>query len=82
MNTTAAHEMVLNTKTGTKGEVVCRYNRTNDGKAIVQVETVHGKIAQLSKGSEAFAKYRVLAGSVYRNDFANREAALAFAATL
>ena len=40
------------------------------------------EIAQLSKGSEAFAKYRVLAGSIYRNDFTNREAALAFAATL
>ncbi|RTL63557.1 MAG: hypothetical protein EKK41_23255 [Hyphomicrobiales bacterium] len=40
------------------------------------------EIAQLSKGSEAFAKYRVLAGPVYRNDFTNREAALAFAATL
>lgn len=36
---------VVNTKTGTKGEVVCRYNRTNDGKATVQVETVHGQKA-------------------------------------
>lgn len=38
-------EVVINTKTGNKGEVICRYNRTNDGKSIVQVETFHGKIA-------------------------------------
>lgn len=38
-------EYVANIKTGTIGEVMCRYNRTNDGKAIVQVETNHGKIA-------------------------------------
>jgi len=37
-----AKELVINSKTGTKGEVVCRYNRVSDGKAIVQVETVHG----------------------------------------
>jgi hypothetical protein len=40
------------------------------------------EVAQLSKGPEAFAKYRLLAGEVYRNDFTNRDAALAFAATL
>lgn len=42
---TRTGEYVVNTKTNTKGEVVCRYNRTNDGKAIVQVETVHGRVA-------------------------------------
>lgn len=33
-------EWVRNTKTGTVGQVVCRYNRTTDGKAIVQVRPI------------------------------------------
>ncbi|MBN9236034.1 hypothetical protein QV13_12650 [Mesorhizobium hungaricum] len=42
-----------------------------------------GKIvAQMSKSSEAFAKYRILAGPVYRNDFTNQSAALAFCEAL
>jgi hypothetical protein len=32
-------ETVRNTKTGTTGWVACRYNRTNDGAAIVEVNT-------------------------------------------
>jgi len=32
-------ETVRNVKTGTTGWVICRYNRRNDGKAIVQVNT-------------------------------------------
>lgn len=32
-------ETVRNTKSGKTAWVVCRYNRTNDGVAIVQVET-------------------------------------------
>ena len=32
-------ETVRNIKTGTTGWVACRYNRTNDGKAIVEVIT-------------------------------------------
>lgn len=36
---TSKTETVINTKTGTTGFVVCRYNRTTDGKAIVQVNT-------------------------------------------
>lgn len=32
-------ETVRNVKTGTTGFVVCRYNRTNDGKGIVEVNT-------------------------------------------
>ena len=32
-----ANEWVRNVKTGTVAVVVCRYNRTNDGKAIVEV---------------------------------------------
>jgi hypothetical protein len=36
----ASHEWVRNTKTGTLGWVVCRYHRTNDGKAIVEVISV------------------------------------------
>jgi len=32
-----ADEWVRNTKTGTVAIVVCRYSRTNDGKAIVEV---------------------------------------------
>lgn len=33
-------EWVRNTKTGTLGKVVCRYNRTNDGRAVVEVIAV------------------------------------------
>jgi len=32
-------ELVRNMKTGTTGFVVCRYNRRNDGKGIVEVNT-------------------------------------------
>ena len=38
-------EAVRNTKTGTEGFVVCRYNRVSDGKAIVQVNTGAAKNA-------------------------------------
>ena len=31
-------EWARNTKTGKQGIVIARYNRTNDGKAIVQVD--------------------------------------------
>ena len=34
-----------NTKTGTTGFAVCVYNRTNDGKRIVEVFTGRGKNA-------------------------------------
>lgn len=34
---TAAIEWTRNTKTGSQGIVVARYNRTTDGKAMVQV---------------------------------------------
>lgn len=39
---TATFETVRNVKSGKIGWVVDRYNRTNDGKAIVQVDTTHG----------------------------------------
>ena len=48
------HEWVRNTKTGTVAMVVCRYNRTNDGKAIVEVlaprqsKTAHWLAAHVS----------------------------------
>lgn len=32
-------ETVRNIKSGQTGWVVCRYNRTNDGKAVVEVST-------------------------------------------
>lgn len=32
-------EWVRNVKSGKQGKVVCRYNRTNDGKAMTQVDT-------------------------------------------
>lgn len=38
-------ELVRNTKTGTTGFVICRYNRRNDGKAIVQVNSGAAKDA-------------------------------------
>ena len=38
-------EMVRNIKTGTTGFVICRYNRRNDGKAIVQVNSGAAKDA-------------------------------------
>lgn len=41
----AKFETVRNTKTGTTGWVICRYNRMNDGKAIVQVNTGAAKHA-------------------------------------
>ncbi|WP_056572781.1 hypothetical protein [Mesorhizobium sp. Root172] len=40
------------------------------------------EIASLAKSDEAFSKYRVLAGSIYRSGFTNRAAALSFASTL
>ena len=36
---TKTFETVRNTKTGTTGWVLSRYNRRNDGKAIIEVET-------------------------------------------
>lgn len=39
MNRPAHIEEVRNTKTGTIGLVVCRYNRRSDGKGIVEVNT-------------------------------------------
>lgn len=45
INTLNTLEAVRNIKTGTEGFVVCRYNRTNDGKAIVQVNAGGAKNA-------------------------------------
>ena len=48
------NEWVRNVKTGTVAMVVCRYNRTNDGKAIVEVmaprqaKTAHWLAAHVS----------------------------------
>lgn len=44
-NFPAATVEAKNTKTGTAGFAVCTYNRTNDGKAIVEVFTGKGKNA-------------------------------------